>query len=538
MSHSRGYWNGDMRNERAQMRSNRALISLINGMCTLVSIKPSISCILRYMILAYSYDIRYVIIGQDPYPCHLIPFFGSSYSQSSNTTDTKTTTIIGKHFNEPEDCNGVHVRNMIRENWRLIEHGYLFVNADYSKSYMRSAVEKQEIHDLMAEYIYSVCINNKKPTFNGTVIVIGLGTAAHHITAMVVERLRASGINAKDVYDGQPKQLDHKTTGHEKIGIIKPYCVLSSTTLRVFRNAAIEWYSVQGSVHQVERLLKMSSNTNEGLNTVFMTTVGSLLEKLNVHINCAPIIPIDPSEVTPDHVIAIGKHSQESTRLFYELVCALAADTSVKETITHKIIASAAAGTQFKKTTQSVVTSGAQLPITTSQPSSIVPISDQSMGSGGTKVSKFGALKSPNKSNKTKNDELTGGDKPEFGKSVGTTTTTMVKSPSVTKVTTVRPYKPMTTPKASTSNTVTKSSSKFNSIKKSKKLVPDTLIGPFPSPTPSFVEDLEKILTPTPPTVVSVPTLDVSDVGAGVVVSTKQKGSKFSNLPRVNIQMG
>jgi hypothetical protein len=55
--------------------------------------------------------------------------------------------------------------------------------------------------------------------------------------------------------------------------------------------------------------------------------------------------------------------------LLYELTCALAADTSVKQTITDRIIASAAANSQFKRPTQSVVSSGVQMPITSSSAS-------------------------------------------------------------------------------------------------------------------------------------------------------------------------
>ncbi len=46
--------------------------------------------------------------------------------------------------------------------------------------------------------------------------------------------------------------------------------------------------------------------------------------------------------------------------------CALAADTGVKQTISEKIIASAAANSQFKRPTQSVVSSGVQMPILSS----------------------------------------------------------------------------------------------------------------------------------------------------------------------------
>ena len=81
--------------------------------------------------------------------------------------------------------------------------------------------------------------------------------------------------------------------------IEKVYCVLSATELDVFRGAAIEWCPVQGSVGQVERLLKMSSNNNNILNTVFMTTISYLTERFSNHnISNTSTIPTDPNDVT------------------------------------------------------------------------------------------------------------------------------------------------------------------------------------------------------------------------------------------------
>ena len=39
----------------------------------------------------------------------------------------------------------------------------------------------------------------------------------------------------------QPARLDNLTTGHDRVGTEKAYCVLFATALDVFRGAAIEW---------------------------------------------------------------------------------------------------------------------------------------------------------------------------------------------------------------------------------------------------------------------------------------------------------
>ena len=134
------YHSAHLRNERADLKAVNTLVVLVNEMTSLAKTQPSVSSILRYMTLAYSYDNKYIIIGQDPYPSHIVPCFGSAYSQSKDTQDTPTTRIIYEHFNGPGDSGGSTVRNMIRENWRLIQNGYLFVNSDFSRSRKRTDI--------------------------------------------------------------------------------------------------------------------------------------------------------------------------------------------------------------------------------------------------------------------------------------------------------------------------------------------------------------------------------------------------------------
>jgi len=485
------------------------------------------------MALAYSYDIKYVIIGQDPYPSHIVPYFGSAYSQSRDTQDTPTTRIIYEHFNGPDDNGGLNVRNMIRENWRLIQSGYLFVNSDFSGSHKRTDVERLETYDIMIEYIFSVCVNHKKLGYGTSVTVIGLGTAAHHIAVTVCARLRAAGVSSKATLDGQPARLARLTCGHSKIGVEEAYSCLSATTLRVFRKAAIEWCRVQGSPAYTEQLLKMSSNQNNNLNTVFMTTVSSLIEQLSSHMNASPIIPVDPEDVTNELVIEIGNHGARSTQLFYELACALAADTSVKETISQKIVASAAANSQFKRVTRSIVSSGSQRPAVSVQASVASGSSanlTHSLGTTGTRVSKFSALKgSKSIEGKTDNSNLGGSSRAlDFGSKSNPDTNMVAVTTPTTKVRSVpvamTGYSPVPP-------TIMSSGSKFSKFRKSS-----TPRSPPGSTTPASVPRVVTIApnlsvanpsTGTPPT----PTEHVRNVQPRV-----EKGGLFARLPRKSFE--
>jgi hypothetical protein len=346
---------------RACKASRRAVIELINSIYTLGHTQTSCIPILRYMALAYCYDIRYVIVGQNPYPSDIVPHFGSAYSQCDNSVDTPTTRIICEHF-DGSDVNDVYIRDMIRNNWMLLESGYLFVNSDFARDITRSPIESLRVYDQMVEYLYHVCVSQKPCGFDSSIHIIGLGTAAHHIAVTLASRLRACGYKAISTLDGQPARLTRLTCGAHRIGKSDAYSCLSCSTKKLFRLAAYEWHRVQG-VGVCHRSLDNMSDT---IATVFMTTISGIIEDLSTHISNAPVIPADPVDMTGELTIEIGKHSQETTKLLYHLACALAADTGVKQTISEKIIASAAANSQFKRPTQSVVSSGVQMPIISS----------------------------------------------------------------------------------------------------------------------------------------------------------------------------
>jgi hypothetical protein len=63
--------------------------------------------------MAYSYDIRYVIVGQSPYPDDIVPYFGSAYSQCDGSVDTPTTRIICDHFDGSHENDVTH--NLVRQ---------------------------------------------------------------------------------------------------------------------------------------------------------------------------------------------------------------------------------------------------------------------------------------------------------------------------------------------------------------------------------------------------------------------------------------
>jgi hypothetical protein len=246
------------------------------------------------------------------------------------------------HFTN-EDGIDCHVKSMIRNNWQLLERGYLFVNSDYCSRGNRCAIEDMEVYDRTVEYICSVCTSNRHTWCNSKVHIIALGTVAHHVGVLVSGRLRAMGIYTITTLDGQPARLARLTYGSHKVGTCDPYSCLSATTKSVFREATKEWLDVQGvhdeCNHNTHAMSESSANT---ISTVFMATISSLIEQLCAHLNTPPPEAQTQEDLTFELFNKHRAYSERSTRLLYELACALAADTGVKQTISERIIASAA----------------------------------------------------------------------------------------------------------------------------------------------------------------------------------------------------
>ena len=99
---------------------------MLNDIMPLEGEFPASVKILRYLHICAKFLINTIVIGQSPYPSKLVPYFGSAFSQEKGTRDAPTTQIFGIHFEDRDLAT-----DMIRNNWLMLEEGYVFVNADY-----------------------------------------------------------------------------------------------------------------------------------------------------------------------------------------------------------------------------------------------------------------------------------------------------------------------------------------------------------------------------------------------------------------------
>ena len=111
---------------------------------------------------------------------------------------------------------------MIRDNYRLLERGYVFVNADFFRHSNRHAVEDIEVYDTMVECLCSVCNNRKPITSNGYFHIVALVRTAHHIAVIISNRLKSHSFQSRATLDGKIARLSRLTYGAHKVGYLMP----------------------------------------------------------------------------------------------------------------------------------------------------------------------------------------------------------------------------------------------------------------------------------------------------------------------------
>jgi hypothetical protein len=181
-----GFHNGSNRALiRADKRSKTLVLQMFSDMATLVDNQKSIACIARYMIACFNYPIQTIVIGSHPYPDHIVPYMGSSYSQASNTNSTPTLSIIGAHFSDNGAIRQDIVRS-VRESWRLLPCGYAWFNATYANPSACNSSDSVEDYSRYLRTIEFICtlILDQKNRYNRSQFkILAIGKDAQFVAS-------------------------------------------------------------------------------------------------------------------------------------------------------------------------------------------------------------------------------------------------------------------------------------------------------------------------------------------------------------------
>ena len=198
-------------------RTGSTIQSMLLDIEELCTSEESTKNILRYMIYCYSYPIHTIIVGECPYPGHIIPYMGSAYSQVDDSEDTPSTQVICKHFDEYSG-----MREMIRSSWKLLPLGYMFINAYYSSKPMNDVLLIERL-EYVIEYLCDICTRRVSLDRSIRFTLVSMGTTAKYSVSKVSSRMRAQQILHSKVHIMQPAALYKYIHLTDKIGIHEDY---------------------------------------------------------------------------------------------------------------------------------------------------------------------------------------------------------------------------------------------------------------------------------------------------------------------------
>ena len=214
----------------ALARTGSTMQSMLLDIEELCITKPSTRNILRYMIHCYRHPIHTIIIGERPYADHIIPYMGSAYGQVIDSDDTPSMEVICKHFT---DYSGM--RSTIRDSWKLLPLGYMFVNAYYSSKPANDVLLIERIERVI-EYICDVYEHRLSLDSSTSFTLVSVGSVAKYSISEVSSRMRAHRISHKRIHVIQPAALYKYIHLNDKIGVHDDYTCFTASGMRLFKD--------------------------------------------------------------------------------------------------------------------------------------------------------------------------------------------------------------------------------------------------------------------------------------------------------------
>lgn len=203
---------------------------MVRDMIEMSGVYPAVTSILRYLIACYNYNIHSIIVGEKPYPSAIVPTLGASYSQTVDSSNTPTIEVISAHFrDEPM------VVDAIRNSWRLLQEGYLFLNAYYSYR-PDSDVLLLERVEMTTEFICTLCEFMASSKGIAHITLMSIGTTAKYVVSQVCNRLQSNSIRHTSIHTIQPAAYHKYMNEPDKVGVQRDYMCFTPSGMVFMRN--------------------------------------------------------------------------------------------------------------------------------------------------------------------------------------------------------------------------------------------------------------------------------------------------------------
>jgi hypothetical protein len=214
--------------------------SIAIDMIEISPVYPAADNIWRYMNCILDYNINTIVIGQNPYPSELVPFFGAAFSQADGTKDTPTTRIFSLHFTDQPTAT-----KFIRSTWSLLPSGRAFVNADYfptSEGGGSSDIECMLRIARMVEFLFYAIVSRTNICRRLTLMCSG--NLAGYCGSLLSRRLRSLGVSVEQLNFKQPAFLSRIKFNEHLIGNDERYVFCQGRALECFKSMMSEYCNI------------------------------------------------------------------------------------------------------------------------------------------------------------------------------------------------------------------------------------------------------------------------------------------------------
>mmetsp|Transcript_2713 Transcript_2713/g.7233 ORF Transcript_2713/g.7233 Transcript_2713/m.7233 type:complete len:448 (+) Transcript_2713:6860-8203(+) len=316
----------------AERRSYKLLLDMLLDMMSSINEQSSIVSILRYVLACYNYQIEAIVIGDRPYPDEMIPYFGSSYSQVRESPDTPTVKVIEAHFRRNKNTG-----EMIRNSWKLLPNGYMFINACYTNNPCNDVALLEKLERTI-ELVCNLCdyMNPGLPSVNFT--LMSVGSNAKYCVSEIASRLKAKSIPHNTLHAIQPAAYYRYIKLKSKIGIHKDYTCFSSSG-RKFMEHMLQGYPLCANISEAD----IMSDVSKGLSQLLSSGIKGMLQSNESIANMITASKANQDlEQRLDQVITI---QEKNTELMRELLTMLHTNAFVTAVVTDAVIPNAAVST-------------------------------------------------------------------------------------------------------------------------------------------------------------------------------------------------
>ena len=292
-------------------------------------------------------------------------YYGSAYSQVSDSGNTPTVDVLNLHFDEDSVKRGL-VGEMFRDSWKLLVSGYMFTNVDYMlPSKNDDPVSRIDRLLFTIEFLSTLIIYQYEHGYRKPVSIVAMGRDASYVSYEISKRVKANSVSCTVHTCGQPAQLSRLTYNKHLIGKSDDYQCLTASVKRILLQMTRSYIRVQGTIHQDIRCTmskKIDSLISSGIRHMSNKAeqlANDTAKELNRLADKSSLDKLGEEVNSNRRIIA------RQSELIHDLIDLISTNAFVSATISDKIVSSATAGSSKQSIYAAPVSVQSSKPVST-----------------------------------------------------------------------------------------------------------------------------------------------------------------------------